>query len=149
MSEAVDAHEFHDRMVSGTDHYKTIVLEGHDGSELEGVEMHVVSKRTLTEAIDAMPESVFEAVEDVDEDIDPEEAEEMAQDAGGAQVSAEMYDAFEKLCKESFAHPNLSDLQMDQLVEEYDFNTHFELGSEVLTFSIENSGSITGFRELN
>lgn len=147
MSDAVDPQEFHDRVIEGTDGFRTITLSAQDGAELENVEMHPVSKGTLTQAIEAMPDSVFEAVEDADEDMSAEEAEELAQQQGGAQVTEDMYWAFEKLCEESLEHEGLSKTQMELIIGEFAFDVVFELGSEVLTFSIEESGNVRDFRE--
>lgn len=149
MSESVDPQEFQDRVIEGTDGYRAITLSAQDGSELENVEMHPTSKGTLTQAIEAMPDSVFEAVEDAEEDMSAEEAEELAQQKGGAQVTEDMYWAFEKLCKESLEHEGLSETQMGLIVDEFAFGVIFELGSEILTYSLEESGSVRDFREQN
>jgi len=147
MSESVDPQEFHDRVIEGTDGFRVITLSAQDNSELENVQMHPVSKGTLTRAIEAMPDSVFEAVEDADEDMSPEEAEEIASQNGGAQVTEEMYWAFDKLCVESLKHEGLSETQMELIIDEFAFGVVFELGSEILTYSLEESGTVRDFRE--
>lgn len=147
MAESLEPTTFHDRVLEGEDEYKTITLEAHDGGELDNVEMHVVSKGEITQAIEQMPNEVFDAVDADAEDLSAEEAEEIAQEQGGAQVTEGMFDAFESLCEQSLSHSGLSNVQMELIIEEFAFEMVFELGSEVLTFSLENSGSIEGFRE--
>lgn len=148
MAEALDASEFQKRVLEGTSGSKQITLEGPNGGELEGVEMSPVSKATLTGAIEAMPDDVFDAVEDEDvEDLSAEEAEEIAQEQGGGTVTEDMYRAFEDLCKASLSHDGLTDVQMGLVVDEFAFEMVFELGADILTFSLENSGQVTGFRE--
>lgn len=149
MSESVNPQEFHDRVIEGADSHRLITLSAQDGAELENVQMHPVPKHVLTQAIEAMPDSVFEAVEDQGEDISPEEAEELAEQQGGAQVTEEMYWAFENLCKQSLLHEGLSETQMELVIGEFAFDIIFELGSEILTYSIEESGNVKDFREQN
>lgn len=147
MTEEVDPEEFYDRTIKGSGQYKEIELERQDGALLSGVELHVVSKEDLAEAISSMPEDLFQAVED-EEDLDPEEAEQMAREAGGTtQVSPEMVEAFENLCVESLHHDALARTQMRDIVEDFGFEMLFELGSEVLTYSLENGGSVQSFHE--
>lgn len=147
MTETIDAKEFQQRMLGGSDEFKTIVLEA-DGLELEGVEMHVVGKGQLSRTVEALPDEILEAdTYEVDEDITAEEAEEIAAEEGSAKVTESMYNAFEELCTESLKHKDLTNVQMGLIVEEFAFELVFELGSEILTYSLENSGAVTGFRE--
>lgn len=146
MAQSVDPTEFHDRVISGSDRYKTITLSAQDGAELEDVEMHPVSKAELTRAIEAMPQEVFEGIDAEDEDITAEEAEELAAQQGEAQVTEDMYEAFERLCTQSLKHEGLSKTQMELIVEEFSFEVVFELGSEILNFSLEESGVVRDFR---
>jgi len=148
MTQEVDAEEFYDRTIKGTGASKEIEFERDDGALLTGVELHVVSKEDLAEAISSMPEELFQAVDAEEEDIDPEEAEEMAREAGGTtQVSPEMVEAFENLCSNSLHHDGLSTTQMRDIIEDFGFEMLFELGSEVLTYSLENGGAVQSFHE--
>lgn len=146
MAESVKPSEFHDRVIQGTDRHKSITLTALDGAELEDVELHVVSKAQLTRAIEAMPDEVFEGIDDEDEDLSAEEAEELAEQQGGGAVTEDMYRAFEQLCLQSLKHEGLSEIQMELIIEEFAFEVIFELGSEILTFSLEESGNVRDFR---
>jgi hypothetical protein len=148
MTEEVDPEEFYDRTIKGTDQFKIIDLERQDGALLTDVELHVVSKEDLAEAISSMPEELFEAVDADEEDIDPEEAEEMAREAGGStQVSPEMVEAFENLSVNSLHHDSYGTSQVRDIVDDFGFEMLFELGSEILTYSLENGGSVQTFHE--
>lgn len=146
MTESVDPGTFHDDVIQGVDKYKTITLTSESDRELEGVEMHIVSKAELTRAVEAMPDDVFDGIDSEEEDLTPEEAEELAEEQSGAHVTEDMYDAFEKLCKASLQHEGLSETQMGLIIDEFAFDIVFELGSEILNHSIENSGNVKDFR---
>lgn len=149
MTESIDPSDFHDRVIDGPAGFKTVALGSNDGAELENVEMHPVSKGQLSEAIEAMPSDVFDGVDTDDEDISAEEAEEIAKQQGGSQVTRDMYEAFEELCKNSLEHAGLSNTQIGLIIDEFAFDIVFEIGSEILTYSIENSGNVTDFRVQN
>lgn len=145
MAEELDPQEFYERTIKGSGDTQTITLERGDGGQLTGVEMATVDKQDLAFAINSMPEELFEAVDD-EEDISPEEAEEMAREAGGStQVSPEMVDAFEYLCQESLSHEEFSGVQIQKMIDQFGFEMLFELGSEIMTFSLENAGDVRDF----
>lgn len=146
MSTNDNAEEFYERLLEGTEHSKTITLEHTTGDTLNNVELTVVDKKNIADAVEDMPDELFEATED--EDVDADEAEEIARQTGqSAAISEEVVTGFEDLCGYSLEHPSLSDSQMRQIIEELDFTTLFELGTEILNFSVENSGDVKGFRE--
>jgi hypothetical protein len=142
------ANEFYERIVEGTDYVKKIELEHGSGHKLEGVEMHPVDKQTLASVVQALPSEMFDAVKDAD---DPDEAQEMLED-GGADTSldsmnAETVQAFEQLVSDSLRHPELTNSQMQSIVEALDFEVLFELGGEIMDMSFSDSGAIKDFRE--
>lgn len=146
MAEEVDAQEWYQRTIKGSGASKDVTLERKDGRQLPAFEMHTVEKQDLAFAINAMPDELFEAVED-EEDVTAEEAEEMAREAneGGANVSPEMVDAFEYLCQESLTHEEFSGVQMQKIIDEFGFEMLFELGSEIMTYSLEEAGDVQAF----
>jgi hypothetical protein len=146
MTQEVDAQDWYKRTIEGTGLSKTLSLERKDGRELPKFEMHTVDKQDLAFAIQSMPDELFEAV-DEEEDVSAEEAEEMAEEAseGGANVSPEMVTGFEYLCEESLSHKAFSDVQMKKIIDNFGFETLFDIGSEIMTFSIEESGDVQDF----
>jgi hypothetical protein len=148
MAQKEEAEEFYERVLGGSDYSKTITLEHNSGAELEDVQMTAVSKGDIGDAVSDMPDEMFEAAED--EDVSAEEAQELAEEqaSGGAgAINKQVVQGFEELCNKSLEHPQLSPSQMEQIVGELNFETLFELGSEILSVSIEESGDVQGFRE--
>ena len=142
--QAEDAMDFYNRVVKGTKEYKTITLEHKSGSSLEGVEMHPVDKRTLAAVIERLPESLFEAVEDAEGDAEAAE-EEMDGDLSG--VTEETVAAFEEVCIQSIEHPDLAPTNMKEIISELNFEVLFELGTEIIDLSIEQTGDVKDFHE--
>jgi len=142
------ANDFYERIVAGTDYKRSIEIEDNTGRKLENVQVHPVDKRVLADVIQALPEEMFDAVEQAD---DPEEAEELLEEGEGgmslASMSSETVDAFENLVKESLKHPELTSTQMDHIVEELDFGMLCELGGESIDMSFSEGGAIKDFRE--
>lgn len=137
--------DFYDKVVGGTKEHKVISLEGPDGDELTGVEMHAVDKRTLADVINRLPDELFEAV---DEAENPEEAEQMAEDSNAMSgVSKETVISFEDLCEESLRHENLPTEMMNDIIAEYSFGVLFRLGTEIINMSAEDTGSVEDFHE--
>ena len=149
MAQKEEAEEFYERVLGGSDYSKTITLEHNSGAELEDVQMTAVSKGEIGDAVGDMPDEMFEAAED--EDVSAEEAQELAEEqasgGGASAINKEVVEGFEELCNKSLKHPSLSPSQMEQIVAELNFQTLFELGSEILSVSIEESGDVQGFRE--
>lgn len=138
--------EFYERLTEGTDYYKTISLEHKSGATLEDVRLYAVDKQTLAGIIERLPDSMFEAVEGAD---DADEAEEELEEKGGdlSAVTESTVDAFEDLIHESIDHQQLTNTQLRHIVSELDFETLFELGTEVINMSVEDTGDIRGFQE--
>jgi hypothetical protein len=141
-----EALDFYKRVTEGTDRSKTISLEHSSGSVLEGVRMHPVDKQTLAGIVERLPDQMFESVEGAE---DPEEAEQQLEEAGGSlsAVNADTVEAFEDLIQDSISHPELTKPQINHIMRELNFETLFELGTEIINMSVEDTGSVRGFRE--
>lgn len=141
-----DALAFYERLTQGTENYKTIELEEDSGHTLSDVRMHPIDKKTLAGVIERLPNEMFEAVDGAE---DADEAEEHIEEGDGdlSAVTEETVDAFEDLVAESLDHEKLTDGQMKHVAQSLDFETLFELGTEIINLSVENTGDIRGFRE--
>ncbi len=142
-----DALSFYERLTQGTETYKEISLEHKTGATLSEVRMYAIDKQTLAGVIERLPDEMFEAVEGAE---DADEAEEELEDRGGnmSAVTESTVDAFEDLCSESLDHSDLTDIQMRHIVNELSFETLFELGTEIINMSVEETGKIEGFHGL-
>lgn len=143
------AMEFYKKVVSGTDAYKTVTLTTDSGHELTGVEMHPVSKKTLAAALQRLPDELLETPDNMDkeelEDLSDEELQEMADGGGTDALTEEAVAAFEELCVQSLNHPELVERKMGRIVSELSFETLYELGSEIMEYSIEETGDVQSF----
>jgi len=141
-----EALDFYQRITEGKKRHQTISLEHSSGSTLSGVRMRPVDKKTLAGVIERLPDEMFEAV---DEAADADEAEEQLEEQGGSlnAVTGETVDAFEDLCKDALDHPELTKPQMDHIVSELNFEVLFELGTEIINMSSEETGAIRGFQK--
>lgn len=144
--EEEEALEFYERITEGTKRFQTISLEHETGAVLNGVKMHPVDKKTLAGVIQQLPEDMFEAVEDTET---AEEAEEALQERGGGlnAVTEETVNAFEDICKESLTHSKLTNTQMRHIISQLNFETLFELGTEIINMSSDRTGDIRGFQK--
>lgn len=144
--EQESALDFYKRLTQGTEQYKTIELEHETGATLKGVKMYAIDKQTLAGVIERLPDEMFEAVEGAE---DADAAEDDLEEQGGdlAAVTKETVSAFEDLVAESLQHDELTPAQMKHISEELNFETLFELGTEIINMSVEDTGDIRGFRE--
>jgi hypothetical protein len=144
--EEEEALEFYERITQGTKRFQIISLEHETGSVLNDVKMHPVDKRTLAGVIQQLPDDMFAAVE---ETSSPEEAEEALEDSGSGlnAVTEGTVDAFEELCQKSLAHPSLTNTQIKHIVSQLNFETLFELGTEIINMSSDRTGDIRGFQK--
>lgn len=144
--EQENAIEFYERVTGGTDNYKTVALEHSTGAELGGFEMYAIDKKALARTIQRLPDDMFEAVEGAE---DAEDAEAQLEDEGGdlSAVNEDTVEAFEDLCAESLDHPEYTSVQINNIVSELNFETLFQLGTEIINMSVEDTGSIRGFHE--
>lgn len=139
-----DAMDFYQRIVEGTDRARTIQLEHQDGYTLTGVEMHAIDKQTLAGVIERLPEEMFEAVEEADGDAEQAQEE---MDGDLSAVTEETVNAFEDLLVSSLHHPDLTSSQTRHVIQALNFELLFELGTEVIDMSIEQTGEIQAFHE--
>lgn len=141
-----EALDFYERVTQGTERYKTITLEHNSGAALTDVKMHAIDKKSLASVIERLPDAMFEAVEGVE---DAEEAEEQLEEQGGnlSAVTEDTVEAFEDLVAQSLDHEKLTNSQMRTLASELNFETLFELGTEIINMSVEDTGAIRGFQE--
>jgi hypothetical protein len=139
-----NAISFYERVTQGKEQYKTITLEHHQGATLSDVKMYAIGKRELAGVIERLPDEMLEQAEEANGDVDEEELEGEG-DLGA--ITEETVDAFEDLASLSLSHDDLTDVQMKHIVKELDFETLFELGSEIINMSVEDTGDIRGFRE--
>lgn len=144
--EQESALDFYKRLTQGTEQYKTIELEHETGATLKDVKMYAISKQVLAGVIERLPNEMFEAVEGAE---DADAAEEDLEQQGGdlAAVTEETVDAFEDLVSESLDHEELTPAQIRHIAEELNFETLFELGTEIINMSVEDTGDIRGFQE--
>jgi len=144
--EQESALDFYKRLTQGTEQYKTIELEHETGATLKDVRMYAIDKQTLAGVIERLPDQMFEAVEGAE---DADAAEDDLEEQGGdlAAVTEETVDAFEDLVAESLDHEELTPAQISHIAEELNFETLFELGTEIINMSVEDTGDIRGFRE--
>lgn len=140
-----DAMDFYNRVVGGTKNYKTTTLTHKSGTKLEGVEVHPVSKVKLASVIERLPDEMFEAVEGAEGDAEIAE-EEMEGDMSA--VTKGTVEAFEDLVHASINHEGLSETPLREIVEELSFEVLFELGTEIIDMSVEETGSVQDFQEL-
>lgn len=144
-----EALEFFEKLTAGTEHYKTVSLEA-GGEQLDGFEMHIVSKEVVADIVDRLPDEMFEAANveeglDVDEDVEAEDLAEESDLDATATIDRETVAAFEDLCMTSLRHQHLSKSQISDMIESFDFEVLFGLGGEILEYSIENAGDIKDF----
>jgi len=140
-----DAIDFYKRITEGTKQYREIDLTHESGSTLTGVEVHPVDKVTLSQVFEKLPEDLFEGVEDAETAAEAEEQLEQS-DTSIEAVNPDTVEGFEMLCKESLDHPELTDPQMRQIIDELSFEVLFEVGSQVVELSSEQAGAVQDFQ---
>lgn len=139
-----DAMDFYQRIVEGKQRGRKIDLEHGDGYTLTDVEMAPIDKKTLAGVIERLPQQMFEAVDEAEGDA--EEAEENIEGDLSA-VTEDTVEAFEDLLAESLNHESLTNTQMRQIVAALNFEMLFEIGTEVINMSVEETGEIQAFHE--
>jgi len=137
--------EFYQRVTQGVQEHKTITLEHSSGASLPEVKMHPVSKKVLTSVISRLPDAMFEVAEEAENIEEAEEAIENSEGMSMNDIDDDTIEAFEDLVKASLSHDELAPPQMDDLVESLNFETLLGLGTEVLSFSMENDGDVRDF----
>ncbi|AGM11349.1 hypothetical protein M199_gp019 [Halogranum tailed virus 1] len=139
--------DFYERVTQGTKQKKTISLEHESGATLEGVEMHPVDKRMLASVIQRLPDEMFDAVDEAEDADAAEDAIDESEELSMAAVTEDTVEAFEDLCKASLSHPDLAPPQMNDIVDNLNFEMLFRVGTEVIDMSVESDGAVKDFHE--
>lgn len=141
-----DAMDFYQRVTQSGNDIRTYTLEHQSGAELN-VELTVVNRKTLLDEIHRLPDQMLQTLSEAE---DEEEAQEMAEDRNMlSNVNGDTILAFENICVASMNHDELTSHNFEEIVAELDFETLFEIGSEIIEMSFEESGSIKDFHKVD
>ena len=149
--EQEDALDFYDEVVGGENGAgappstkKEYTLEAANGRELT-VDITPLDRKYVIDKLNDLPDELLELFSGAD---DPEEAQRKAEENNAlAGLSGDAIGAFEELCAESMDHLELTEHHFVGLAEELDLEILFEIGSHIIEMSLEDDGSIKGFRE--
>lgn len=140
--------EFYKRVTESENDVRSYTLE-HDSSAAMTVDLTVVNRKTLLDEINRLPDAMLETLSEAE---DEDEAQEMAEDQNMlSNVNGDTILAFENICVNSMSDPDgeLTTHHFEEIVAELDFETLFEIGSEVIEMSFEETGSIKDFHEVD
>lgn len=138
--------EFYKRVTESENETREYTLEHQSGAELT-VELTLVNRKTLLDEINRLPDEMLETLSEAE---DEDEAQEMAEERNMlSNVTGDTILAFENICVDSLNDPDgkLTSHNFEELVAELDFETLFEMGSEIIEMSFEESGSIKDFQK--
>jgi len=142
----VDAMDFYKRVTESENEVREYTLEHESGAELN-VELTVVNRKTLLDEINRLPDAMLETLSQAE---DEDEAQEMAEEQNMlSNVNGDTILAFENICVASMNHDELTSHNFEEIVAELDFETLFEIGSEVIEMSFEETGSIKDFHAVD
>lgn len=142
----VDSMEFYQRVTESENDVSTYTLEHQSGAEMK-VELQVVNRKTLLDEINRLPDEMLQTLSEAD---DEDDAQEMAEERNMlSNVNGDTILAFENICVASMNDPEgkLTRHNFEEIVAELDFETLFEIGSEVIEMSFEETGSIKDFHK--
>lgn len=142
----VEAMEFFDRVVSDEEDgpTETVTLEHQSGAALD-VYVEAVDRKEILDQLQLLPDEMLEVMGGAE---DPEEAEELAEEANMlTNVNGDVIEAFENLCVQGITHPELTQHNLEMMVDEFDFEVLFGLGMKVMEKSFDGAGSVQGFHE--
>lgn len=139
--------EFFDRVVDDDDGVaRTITLEHSSGAALD-VQLRSLDRKQIIDQIRKLPDSMIEAMTEAE---DPEEAEEVARENNMlTDVNGDTIEAFEIICTKGTTHPELTENEIEMMVDEFDFEVLFNLGAQIIELSFEDGGSIRDFHEVD
>ena len=151
--EQEDAIQFYDEVVGGEsgEHAppatkETYQIEAANGRTLT-VDLVKVDRKDVIDQLRRLPDELLEMFDEVD---DPEEIQEEQGAANALKgLSGDAIAAFEDICKMGMEHPELTEHHFEGLVRELSLEVLFEMGSVIIDISLQDSGKITGFRELD
>lgn len=147
-----DALGFYEEVVGGEngpnaapDTEKEFVLEAQNGRELT-LTLVKSDRKYIIDQLNKLPDEMMEMFAEAE---DPDEIdEERATDVLGG-LSGDAIEAFEEICATGMEHPELTQHHFDDMVVQLDLEVLFEMGARIIEMSLEDSGRITGFRELD
>lgn len=141
----VEAMEFYNRAVNSESKTKQHTLELDSGAELT-VDLVPVDRTILMNEIGRLPEEMLETMSEAE---DEEEAQEMAEEENMLTgIDGDTIHAFQNICAESIEHEEWTTHNVQDIVREMSFEVLFEIGAQAIELSLEEQGSITGFREV-
>ena len=142
----VDSMEFYQRVTESESDVRTKTIEHQSGAEME-VELTVVNRKLLLDEISRLPDEMLQTLSEAE---DEDDAQEMAEERNMlSNMNGDTILAFENICAESLNDPEakLTKHNFEEIVAELDFETLFEIGSEIIEMSFEDGGSIKDFHE--
>jgi hypothetical protein len=140
--------EFYKRVTESKNDVREYTLEHQSGAQMT-VELTVVNRKTLLDEINRLPDEMLETLSEAE---DEEEAQQRAEEQNMlSNVNGDTILAFENICVNSLNDPEdkLTSHNFEEIVAELDFETLFEIGSEVIEMSFEETGSIKDFHEVD
>lgn len=142
----VDAMEFYKRVTESTNDTSEYTLTHDSGAQMD-VSLNVVNRKVLLDEINRLPEEMLQTLSEAE---DEDEAQEMAEEGNMlSNVNGDTILAFENICVESMSHEDLTRHNFEEIVSELDFETLFEIGSEIIEMSFEETGSIKDFQKVD
>jgi hypothetical protein len=142
--EEVEAMDFYNRVVGSERDTKEVQIAEESGAGLT-VTLQVVNRKDLLDEISRLPDEMLETIS---ESEDADEAEENAEEAGLLSgVDGTTIEAFENICAKSLTHPEWTDIEVNQVVQQLDFEVLFPMGAEVIELSFAETGNITDFHD--
>lgn len=140
----VDGMEFYQRVTDSEPKSEDFVLTHESNAEIT-IELVEVDRKKLMDEINRLPDEMMEMLSEAE---DEDEAQELAEERNMLSgVNGQTILAFENICLESMAHPDLTRHNFEDMVQELSFEVLFEMGARVIELSFENQGSIKDFRE--
>lgn len=145
----VDALEFYDEVVGndtphaqgGSIEYTLSASSGHEFT----LKLKELDRKVVIDKLSELPDEMIEMFEGAE---NAEEAQRQAQNQNALTgLSGGAIKAFEDLCALSMTHEELTDHHLEDMAEELELETLFEMGSEIIEISLENDGKIEGFRK--
>lgn len=144
----IDSMEFYKRVTESENETREYTL-GHESGAETTFELTVVNRKTLLDEINRLPDPMLETLSQAE---DEDEAQEMAEQQNMlSNVNGDTILAFENICIESLSDPDgkLTRHNFEEIVAELDFETLFEIGSEIIEMSFEETGSIKDFQKVD
>lgn len=141
-----EAMDFYKRVTESQNDTSEYSLEHQSGAELT-IELTVVNRKTLLDEINRLPDEMLETLSEAE---DEDEAQDMAEEDNMlSNVNGDTILAFENICVASMTHDELTTHHFEEMVAELDFETLFEIGSEIIEMSFEETGSIKDFQKVD